>query len=446
MIERSFSWSEIIAIAGFTRFLLRYSDRLLAPKIAGFMLLTLFIFETSVFAAPASPQKHSRSATPSFVAVEAEGDGTSRDEAMRDARRNAVQQAVGLLSEGTDRVVDEKMSARVIQLSRAFIEKYEIKEERRESQRHHVVLKAWIRKENLLEGLMQEDPDKSILDGKGLLTSALTREQQIQEAAEMLGECFASIPYANYVRCGIEGDSFHASDGQLVLDVNFGFDREMYFSELVPQIVMILDYVAEASQKDVPFLFALKPGNAVTVSPPSEISSLSEYLKLMELGEGNRYIDFPDSGGFANVYVLTKNYYFNCYRIPTESLSALMESLLRSEAGNRLGGKVFGEADLEILFRSKAGQSIHEHKEPLRLFNVMLFTDMKGLKRSPWPMGKQNTADERYHALFVLPALGTVQGDDYLLIEKDRAHLSIELAPQDMNLIHHVESKVYLQR
>jgi len=36
------------------------------------------------------------------------------------------------------------------------------------------------------------------------------------------------------------------------------------------------------------------------------------------------YIDLPDGGGFANIYVLTRNYYFNAYRVAPEAFKRIL--------------------------------------------------------------------------------------------------------------------------
>ena len=187
-------------------------------KTLAVYLLAASFWASSVLSASAAPSN-------SFVVAESEGAGVTRSKALMDARRNAVQQAIGLVSKGVTQAIDGRVRENVLQLSRGFIEKYELQEERQEGVRWRVKIKAWIRKENLLAGLLQKDPDKSVLDGSGLITRASSREQQIAEATEMLIETLTSIPYENYVHTAVGAEDLNSGNGELTLDVRFSFGR-----------------------------------------------------------------------------------------------------------------------------------------------------------------------------------------------------------------------------
>lgn len=377
-----------------------------------------------------------------FIVAEAEGTGTSEDQALADACRRAVQQAIGFLSKGTSRSENGRTEEHIVRLSRAFIEKYETTARREEQGRHTVSIRAWIRKENLLAGLLQKDPNRSVLDGVSLVTRAATREQQIQEAGELLIDIFRSIPLSHFVRCSVEAGAFKAGAGKLKTAVHFRFDRDLYFSQTVPQLVSVLDYVSEASIRDVPFLLPLKGGETVTVEPPAFPDSLPRCRELMEMPNGNRYIDLPDGGGFANVYILTRNYYFNAYRLAPEAFARLMEALFRANRQGVLGGALFGQSVLNMDFKGNGEAVLLSHAEPLQLHNILLFTDLHALKKSPWAMKKNGPPDERSHALFILPAFGTLQGDDYLLLRADEAELEVKASADVLKAVKRVDCSV----
>jgi hypothetical protein len=385
--------------------------------------------------------------------VESEGVGLTRDEALMNARRNGVQQAIGAVSTGVVQGIDGRVRENVLQLSRGFIEKYEVLEERwegpegaRARARWRVKIKAWIRGENLIAGLLQKDPDVSVLDGAGLVTRTSSREQQVTEAAEMLIETLGSIPYENYVHVAVGGRETNGES--LALDVRFSFDRELYFAQMAPLLASVLDYIAESKQKDIPFLLSLEPGDPVVVTPPFGIDALSRYMGFMEMPDQNRYIDLPGSGGFANIYLLTKDYYFDSYRVPAEAFALLMENLLLAERQGRLSGRTFDGAALKIAFKSGGGQLVFEHTEPLQLYNVMVFANLAGLRRAPYVKGRPDQLDERRHALFILPCLGTIQGNaaDYLLIESETASISVKLPPRDVRLVERVDCRIEMEK
>jgi hypothetical protein len=380
-------------------------------------------------------------AAPSFLVAESSGAGASRAEALIDARRSAVQAAIGFVSKGMTQAVDGGIKEKIVQLSRAFIEKYEITKETQDKGKYFVSIKAWIRKESLIEGLTRYDPDRSAIDGTSLFAKSATREQQIREAADMLEECFNSIPIANYIHCAAIGDNFSVREGKLDLEVRFSFDKDLYFSVLAPQFVTVLDYIAEAGLKDVPMAFDIVPGEAV---PPEKIASFSAYADLMEITDGNRYIDLPGVGGYANIYVMTRNYYFNCYRVPSESFAALMKSVLETDRRGRLSGGVFSEASLILAFRNKGGQKIAEHREPINMTNAMVFANTGGFKRAAYDPKNGGEPDEQNHSIFIMPFVGVYSNDkaDYALVENDVAKLQIPLKANELKLIDSIECEI----
>jgi len=382
-----------------------------------------------------------------FIIAESEGIGLTRNEALFDARRNAVQQAVGVVSTGITEVIDDRVRENVVQLSRAFIERFDILSEGLDGGRWQVRIRAWVRRENLLSGLLQKSPDTSPFDGAGLFTRALTREQQIQEAAEMLIEFFGTFPYENYVYVGVGAGDLQFGAEQVTLDVRFSFDRERYFAEAVPMFATILDYVAEATVRDIPFVFSYLPQTPIQIAPPSGMNTLAQYKELMEVQGGNRYLDIPGIGAFANIYLLRRNFYFDAYRVPAESFAILMENLLETQ-NNRLTGRMFDGADLRIAFRSSGGHLVKEHVEPLHLHNVMLFTSLDGLERAPYVLDQPGRLNEQHHALFILPSIGVLGrgASDYILIKNETAPISVAMSPSDLQLISQATCIIEMRR
>ena len=399
-------------------------------------LFALVLSSTGVLAASAAQESDA------FIVMDAEGTGTSEEQALADACRSAVQQAIGFFSQGTTRTTDGRTEENIVRLSRAFIEKYEVTSRAKEKGRHFVSIRAWVRRENLLAGLLQKDPNRSVLDGVSLLTRAATREQQVQEAGDILIDVFRSMPLSNFVRCAAEGLSFQAGSEKLKVGVHFTFDRGLFFSQAVPQLVAVLDYVAESSVKDVPFLFPVKGRDVISIAPPVSVDSLPQYRELMELKAGNRYIDLPDGGGFANVYILTHSYYFNAYRIAPEAFVRLTEALFQPNRQGMLGGRSLSGAGLKLEFKSEGGTALFSHTEPLQLHNILFFADIPALRRAPWFVKKHGPADERWHALFILPAFGSLQDGDYLLIQADEADLEVKAPADALKSVKRVDSSV----
>ncbi|MDR1508931.1 MAG: hypothetical protein LBS53_04775 [Synergistaceae bacterium] len=381
----------------------------------------------------------------SYIVSESSGVGLSREEALLDARRNAVENAVGVLSKGMTQVIDGRVTENIAQLSRAFIEKYEITDERRDAGRYHVGIKAYIRRDSLMEGLVNYDPVKSSIDGISLFTKSATQEQQIREAAETLTEFFASIPVSNYIRCAAASDAFSSREGKLNLEIHFSFDRELYYSVLAPQMATVLNYISTAGRRDVPMFFKTGEGDRIPPRPPE---SMSENLKLMEASVGNRYIEVPGAGGFANIYLATKNYYFNCYRVHPEAFAKLLEQAFTLDRQGRLAGGAFSDAELVISFRGKGGVRVKEHRQHVRLTNAITFTNAGGIKKSPYSPQKGELPDEQYHSIFIMPYMGvySAKDADYMLIENDAAMIEVPMEDSQIRLIEGVECRVETTR
>ena len=98
-----------------------------------------------------------------FIVMDAEGTGTSEEQALADACRRAVQQAIGFLSQGTTRTTDGRTEENIVRLSRAFIEKYEVTSRTKDKDRHVVSIRAWVRRENLLACLLITSLDVSAI-------------------------------------------------------------------------------------------------------------------------------------------------------------------------------------------------------------------------------------------------------------------------------------------
>ena len=422
-----------------------------APRFCLWLIFALFVFCEGSFAASRPkiplPQGNSKTgAAPketasSYIEAEASGVGLNREDALLDARRNAVQEAVGVVSKGMTQVIDERVTENIAQLSRAFIEKYEITDERSDAGRYYVDIKAYIRRDSLMEGLVNFDPVKSSIDGISLFTKSATQEQQIREAADTLTEFFASIPVSNYIRCAAASDNFSGREGKLNLEIHFSFDRELYYSVLAPQMANVLNYVGMAGRRDVPMFFNTGEGNKIPPPPPTSMSGI---LNFMEASAGNRYIEAAGVGGFANIYLATKNYYFNCYRVHPEAFAKLLENTLTRDRQGRLSGGAFDGAELVISFRGKGGVQIKEHRQRLSLTNAITFANAKGIKKSPYAPQKNELPDERHHSVFIMPYMGvySAKDADYILIENDTAMIEVPMEDSQIKLIEGVECRI----
>ncbi|WP_298779393.1 hypothetical protein [uncultured Fretibacterium sp.] len=106
------------------------------------------------------------------------------------------------------------------------------------------------------------------------------------------------------------------------------------------------------------------------------------------------------------------------------------------------GGRSLSGADLKLEFKSEGGTALFSHTEPLQLHNILFFADIPALGKAPWFVKKHGPADERWHALFILPAFGSLQDGDYLLIQADEADLEVKAPADALKSVKRVDSSV----
>jgi hypothetical protein len=132
---------------------------------------------------------------PSTLTQQAEGTGTTGDEAIRDALRNAVRAAVGVLVEGEVLIKQEDViSDKILTYSDGFVSSYdELSREQKEGL-VHVKIRAHVERRKLLADLRTASVSLGAVDGKGLVASALTRKDAQDTAASLLSKSLAELP------------------------------------------------------------------------------------------------------------------------------------------------------------------------------------------------------------------------------------------------------------
>lgn len=377
--------------------------------------------------------------------VEASGRGRTMTAAKIDARRNAAQQALGFMLEGTTLFEtlsengrnESKLEEKILRLTRAFIAEGEEELSRSEDEKRHifsVTLRVRVSGAELLNGLLRKGPERSDIDGASLVGKAIAYEQRKKETANALIELMTAFPVADYVRVkAVNAGNFDIKKQELKLNVNFKFDRARYFSEAVPSIVSVLDYVSEARISDVPFLMPSENLNdgIASITPSENIRTIGQYLKLMEVNDGNRVI--KDSG-YANIYVQTRDYYFNAYRVIPEAFRELVYGLFESDGrGNFTGMK--GNAELIINFTNESGRLVPSKPAGIKnLRNIMFFMNTPEPSMFSW-ISRNDLSNEIGNAVFILPAFGfdEGQGREYVLYQEENAELpAVKVAAEEL--------------
>lgn len=272
-----------------------------------------------------------------------------------------------------------------------------------------------------MRGLLHEDFSEAAVDGLSLVSRAQRREQWEKEVGDILLEVIGTFPVSQYIKVDVSvgEDAFSSGTEKLGMNVRFVFNRAGYFSDAVPNLTAILDYVADFVIRDIPFFFPSESERCnkekiTVVTPPQLITNIYQYLKLMRIKKQNRYID-TERGGFANIYILTSDYYFNAYRITPNAFIRLVEGLFVEKSG-RLTGYAVTKAELNIDFLTAQKQNKYKYTAPMRVQAAIFFLNVIPLGQKAWNLKNHDPLDESRHALLIFPVVGVLQNRDYQLI------------------------------
>jgi hypothetical protein len=168
---------------------------------------------------------------PATLTHEAEGSGTTGDEAIRDALRNAVRAAVGVLVEGETLVKQEDViSDKVLTYSDGFVSSYDVLSREQKDGLFRVRIRAHVERRKLLADLRTAGVSLDAVDGKGLVASALTRKDARESAAGLLNKAFTSLP--NLLVAEVQpptATDYQIDTQRLPLSITVRVDRKKYF-------------------------------------------------------------------------------------------------------------------------------------------------------------------------------------------------------------------------
>ncbi len=403
-------------------------------------LLALFVLCLAPILSAASDGKE-----PLLVVAEGKGVGVDRDDALRLAWQDAVRKGTGLVMDSTTVRKGDTIVESITLLSRGYIDRYELLEEKKIKGVFHTKVKAWIRRDIILQGLLAERPAEYSVDGKSLYAQALTKEEQIREAVEILDEWLSSVKYENYLIASVSNPVFRHGAGEIAFRVALTFDADRFYSEFAAEMTRLLDYVALAKEKTVPMHLPIDTRSG-KVSLPFKRQSVGEYVRLFGLdsaktGKPHVRMSAIEGTKLANVYLATSSFYFSAYRLPEEVFGALWSRVWKGTS-SKIPGTFFGGGTLRIALKSKGGSDLLTHENPLNVNNVILFPDPRA------PLMARNVR-EKEQALFLIPALGNKQPsgkNDYELFPRAETEIVIKVTPDIMRLVAGAACSVVLKR
>ena len=413
------------------------------PRIfRGFTVLFLVLFSVSFF--PAFGETLPEDV--SLILVEGEGVGASRDEALRLAWKDAVRKALGMVVDAATVRKGEELQESITLLSRGYIERYEILREEERKGLFTIALRAWIRRDTLLGGLLSDRPGEYSLDGKSLYASAFSREKQIREAREILSEWITSFAYGNYLKASVSDPFFFHEKGEISLKVTLTFDTARYYRDFAGEMARILDYVALEKGREFP-MFLKRDSRSGTLELPFARKSLREYVTLLGFSPSGKNprrssLSLPRGEARANVYLGTGTFYFSAYALPEEVFQFLWQELWNPKKARHPRGNFFTKGTLHIALQNESGIELLTHRENLNIQNVILFPSPQGA------LFEKGQAPQN-QALFLFPAFGNPEGGDagnYSLYPEDETRITLKVKPDIMRAVTGASCMVQLER
>jgi hypothetical protein len=129
--------------------------------------------------------------------VVAEGAGKTRDDAIKDALRNAVRQAIGTFVDAESQVVNDRViKDSVLLYSDGFVERFDVVPGTGTMQDgiFRVSISAEVKKNALSDSLKEANLKTSKVDGAGLFAEATTKHEAEKNAVAMFARIFSEFP------------------------------------------------------------------------------------------------------------------------------------------------------------------------------------------------------------------------------------------------------------
>jgi len=177
----------------------------------------------------------------------AEGSGATASDAIKDALRNAVRQAVGVYVDSetlTDK--DDVVSDKVLTASDAFVVRYEELSRSTEDGLVTVKLSADLESGKLMENLRAAQVTTLELSGADLVASAVTRKEARDHAADLLFRRFSELPNVLHATAlPFKPLDYDAEKQLLTVTYTLETDREKY-QALLEKLIPLLEQTARA--------------------------------------------------------------------------------------------------------------------------------------------------------------------------------------------------------
>lgn len=295
-------------------------------KSATVILLSLFAFGT-LYQSNLYAQNQPRDSS-SSKAIIVEGVGKTADEAIKDAFRNAIRQAVGAIVDAetiveNDQIIEDK----ILTYSDAIIRRYEEVQgsKRIQDGLHRIRIKAFVEKSTLEKRLRDAKVVMQEVDGEGLFAEVVTGFEKDHDAAALLSRAFDKFPVGVLTGKTIgKPEVIEKNDTEATVDltVEVGVDTEAY-KKFYTRLSKTLDSICKKPTK-YSIEYELNP---LTNLQRLHVDKFREYPDFVRglTKTGDERIKLRP---FLVASTAGKN--FDCY-VMNESLSNVLEEVAKRE-------------------------------------------------------------------------------------------------------------------
>ena len=171
--------------------------------------------------------------------VFAEGVGSTKEEAIKDAFRAAVRQVVGEVVDGETFVRNEKaVKDQVLTYSDGFIPEHKVTSEKQDNGLFRVGIEAKVQRRSLIMKLKAANVTVKTFDGGSLFRGVVTQEEAKANAAQLLRKALADLP--TMLTAEMVGKPvYDPKGGEAVLKISVKPDRKAFdpFRERLAQLL-----------------------------------------------------------------------------------------------------------------------------------------------------------------------------------------------------------------
>ena len=210
-----------------------------------------------------TPAVKNGAADASLVKVQGRGVGATKDAALKDAYRDAIERAVGLYVDAEQMVKnDELVSDQILTQSNAYIEKYDVVKESESDGLFTMRILATVRKTALTKKLGDVMPKQSVNlgnDAANFHAQIITKEKRNVDAVALLQNALKDVKPISQMMTFTLAETkmipLKTQSGSTVYCYHFKMmlDEKKYFEEFLPALCKVLDQIAIEPPKEVRF-------------------------------------------------------------------------------------------------------------------------------------------------------------------------------------------------